>query len=137
MLEQRESRGLETLAYRGINKWYWSSIKQEDPASVFGVLRLFGGYQPAQRARRARSLSTLAREAISRGLVSGHLVREIAEELNRTPSTIIREMKRNGGVALYRAVRDDAQAWSRSRRPKLCTSALNGRPWLIVASKLS
>jgi IS30 family transposase len=64
-------------------------------------------------------------------------MRQIAEELNRSPSTISREIKRNGGVALYRAVRADAQAWYRSPRPKLCAVALNGRLWLIVASKLS
>jgi IS30 family transposase len=107
------------------------------PASVFGVLRLFDGYQPAQRVRRASSLSTLEREAISRGLARGHSMRQIAEELNRSPSTISREIKRNGGVALYRAVSADAQAWNRSRRPKLCTLALNGRLRLIVTSKLS
>ena len=66
----------------GITKWHWSSINKH-PASVFGVLRLFGGYQPAQWVRRASSLSTLEGEAISRGLASGHSMRQIAEELNR------------------------------------------------------
>ena len=64
-------------------------------------------------------------------------MRQIAEELNRSPSTISSEIKRNGGVALYRAVSADVQAWNRSRRPKLCTLALKGRLRLIVASKLS
>ncbi|HJL57460.1 MAG TPA: helix-turn-helix domain-containing protein, partial [Arenicellales bacterium] len=69
------------------------------PASIFGVLRLFGGYQPAKRVRRASSLSAMEREAISRGLASGHSMRQIAAELNRSPSTISREINKNGGVA--------------------------------------
>ena len=107
------------------------------PASIFGVLRLFGGYQPAKRVRRASSLSAMEREAISRGLASGHSMRQIAAELNRSPSTISREINKNGGVARYRAAIADARAWERARRPKLCTLALNDRLRFIVASKLS
>ena len=107
------------------------------PASIFGVLRLFGGYQPAKRVRRASSLSAMEREAISRGLASGHSMRLIAAELNRSPSTISREINKNGGVARYRAAIADARAWERARRPKLCTLALNDRLRFIVASKLS
>lgn len=107
------------------------------PASIFGVLRLFGGYQPAQRVCRASSLTTLEREAISRGLANGHSMRQIAEEIDRSPSTISREIKRNDGVVRYRAVQADGRAWDRARRPKLCALALNGRLRYIVALKLS
>jgi IS30 family transposase len=107
------------------------------PASIFGVLRLFGGFQPAKRTRRESSLSAFEREAISRGLASGHSMRQIANELSRSPSTISREISKNGGVARYRAANTDAQAWDRARRPKLCELALNGRLRQIVASKLS
>jgi DNA-binding NarL/FixJ family response regulator len=62
--------------------------KSRSRSGGVGVLRLFGGYQPAQRVRRASSLSSLEREAIWRGLASGHSMRQIAEELNRSPSTI-------------------------------------------------
>jgi len=107
------------------------------PASIFGVLRLFGGYRPAQRTRRRESLCLQEREAISRGLASGHSIREIAGELNRSPSTISREISRNGGVKRYRAASADEQAWDRARRPKLCALALNGRLRNVVASKLA
>ncbi|HIG44321.1 MAG: IS30 family transposase [bacterium] len=112
-------------------------VLEKHPASIFGVLRLFGGYQPTQRVRRASSLSSLEREAISRGLASDHSMRQIAAELNRSPSTISREVNKNGGVARYRAATADARAWERARRPKLCALALNGRLRFIVAAKLS
>jgi IS30 family transposase len=107
------------------------------PASSFGVLRLFGGFQPVKRARRASSLSSLEREAISRGLSSGYSMRQIARDLNRSPSTISREISKNGGGVRYRAANADAKAWDRARRPKLCALALNGKLRFMVASKLS
>jgi IS30 family transposase len=64
-------------------------------------------------------------------------MRHIAAELNRSPSTICREINKNGGIARYRAATADARAWERARRPKLCALALNGRLRFIVASKLS
>ncbi|MFK8020751.1 MAG: IS30 family transposase [Pseudomonadales bacterium] len=107
------------------------------PASIFGVLRLFGGFQPAKRTRRTSSLSSMEREAISRGLASGHSMRQISYDLNRSPSTISREIGRNGGAARYRAANADTQAWERARRPKLCALALNGKLRSIIALKLS
>src|SRR5438552_18680189 len=58
-------------------------------ASVFGVLLSKGGIAPTARTRSRRSLSLQDREEISRGLVSGLSIRKIAEELGRSPSTII------------------------------------------------
>jgi IS30 family transposase len=107
------------------------------PASIFGVLRLFGGFQPAQRNRRASSLSLHEREVISRGLASGHTMRRIACNLDRSPSTVSREVSRNGGVRQYRAANADDKAWDRARRPKLCALALNGKLRHIIAFKLA
>jgi IS30 family transposase len=42
-------------------------------------------------------------EAISRGMLAGQSVRSIAASLNRAPSTVCREIKRNGGQVKYRA----------------------------------
>lgn len=106
------------------------------PASIFGVLRLFGGFQPAQRTRRESSLSLEEREVISRGLASNRSMRSIASELGRAPSTISREINRNGGTKRYRAAKADGSAWDRARRPKLCRLALNGRLRQLVTSKL-
>lgn len=71
------------------------------PASVFGVLRLFGGYEPTTRCRSKRYLSLAEREEISRGLCAGYSMRLIAKRLGRSPSTISREIARNGGDRRY------------------------------------
>jgi len=73
------------------------------PATVFSYLRYHGGIQPHQRIRRLSSLSIEEREEISRGLAANRSIRSIANLLERSPSTISREINRNGGVYKYRA----------------------------------
>ena len=60
----------------------------------------------------------------------------MARLLGRSPSTVSREINRNGGTDRYRAVAADAQAWARARRPKRCKLAT--RAWLrrVVARQL-
>jgi hypothetical protein len=41
-----------------------------------------------------------------------------SQGLGRAPSTISREIKRNGGYDRYRAAAADEYAWRRGRRPK-------------------
>ncbi|WP_380099819.1 IS30 family transposase [Knoellia sp. GCM10027112] len=81
-------------------------------------------------------MSLAEREEISRGLAAGESIRAIAGALGRSPSTVSREVSRNGGVRLYRAARADQQAWARAARPKACKLA--GHPVLraIVEDKL-
>jgi hypothetical protein len=69
--------------------------------SIFGVLLSRGGIAPAARSRCRRSLSVQEREEISRGLVAGLPLRKIAGQLGRAPSTISREIDRNGGRSKY------------------------------------
>jgi IS30 family transposase len=52
-------------------------------------------------------------------------MRAIALSLDRSPSTISREITRNGGLDRYRASRADKAAWDRAHRPKSCKLALN------------
>ncbi|MBZ9799878.1 helix-turn-helix domain-containing protein [Mesorhizobium sp. ES1-4] len=63
-------------------------------------------------------------------------LRSIARRLGRSPSTISREVRRNGGPDRYRAARSDQAAWDRALRPKLCKLAC--RPFLsrTVSAKL-
>lgn len=68
------------------------------------------------------------REEISRGLVAGESLRSIAGRIGRAPSTVSREVTRNGGPRRYRAVAADARADDRARRPKTCKLARHG--WL-------
>jgi IS30 family transposase len=63
-------------------------------------------------------------------------MRSIAASLGRSPSTISREIKRNGGTAAYRANRADQAAWERACRPKVCKLARNRVLAHLVASKL-
>jgi IS30 family transposase len=63
-------------------------------------------------------------------------MREIAVNLGRAPSTISREIARNGGLEGYRANRADQAAWDRSRRPKVCRLAANRALARLVAKKL-
>lgn len=89
-----------------------------DFSSVQRVLREHGGVRPRPRARAVAHLALAERERISRGLVAGESLRAIAAALGRAPSTISREIARNGGHATYRAVRADARAWTAAERPK-------------------
>lgn len=107
------------------------------PASVFGYLRTHGGIQPAQRTRSRCALTFEEREDISRGLSSGMSIRGIAEQLERSPSTVSREIKRNGGSKRYRAKNSDCAAWLRAKRPKKCTLSAKPKLQTLVSSKLS
>jgi len=107
------------------------------PASIFGLLRLYGGITPLARHRAVRALTLAEREEISRGLAAGSSLRQIARALHRAPSTISREVARNTRSQTYRAIRANEHAWDRARRPKLSRLALNRELRYIVASKLA
>lgn len=107
------------------------------PESIFTLLRDKGGYVPPVRRRRVGHLSLAEREEISRGVAAGESLRAIAVRLERAPSTISREIKRNKGPRKYRAIDADYRAWRRARRPKPCL--LSQCPELagFVAAQLS
>lgn len=106
------------------------------PKFVYDVVSACGGVAPRARCRSARVLSMTEREEISRGLVAGCSLREIARHLQRAPSSISREVRRHGGAECYRAMRADWRAWKRARRPKQCLLARNDRLRQLVAYKL-
>ena len=60
----------------------------------------------------------------------------IAASLGRAPSTVSREINRNGGRRDYRASKAEQAAWDRAHRPKTCKLAENRALARIVASKL-
>jgi len=104
--------------------------------SVAAILRRTGGIRPPKRERSRRSLSLAEREEISRGVVASRSLRSIATSLNRAPSTVSREINRNGGRQDYRANVADETAWDRAHRPKTCKLAQNRALARIVAKKL-
>ena len=105
-------------------------------SSIQRILSENGGVRPAGRTRSRLSLSLAEREEISRGIVCGHSMRAIAASLGRAPSTVSREIRRNGGGRRYRANQADQAAWDRSCRPKRCKLVENRALAGIVARKL-
>jgi len=104
--------------------------------SIQRILAETGGIRPAQRHRSRLSLTLAEREVISRAMVAGQSIRSIATSLGRAPSTISREIKRNGDQECYRASQADQAAWDRTLRPKTCKLVENRTLARIVAGKL-
>ena len=94
-------------------------------SAVQGMLSRTGGVRPAPKKRSSLALTLAEREEISRGIAAGHTMRAIASRLGRAPSTISREIHRNGGRRRYRANQADEVAWDRAHRPKTCKLAQN------------
>ena len=105
-------------------------------SKVYYVVARSGGIRPRPRRRSARALTATEREEISRGIASGRSLRAIAGELKRSPSTLSREIRRNGGSRHYRAEAADQHAWERARRPKSSRLACRPRLREIVEEKL-
>jgi IS30 family transposase len=100
--------------------------------TVEEVIWRAGGIAPRElrvppRERSGVRLRPSEREEISRGLRAGESMRRIADRLGRAPSTVSREVTRNGGRAGYRAWRAGAATRTRARRPKVAKLARNPR----------
>ncbi|MDB5840194.1 MAG: family transposase [Herminiimonas sp.] len=104
--------------------------------SVHGVLSANGGIEPRARKVRPGSLTLPEREEISRGLAIGSSVRNIAELVGRAPSTISREIARNGGSNNYRATSAENRAFKAALRPKICLLQTNLELVAVVADCL-
>ena len=105
-------------------------------SSVGGILKQTGGIRPRPRRRSRLALTLSEREEISRGVVAGGSIRSMALTLRRAPSTVSREIRRNGGRLRYRGNRADQASWERACRPKICKLAENQELAQIVALKL-
>ena len=105
-------------------------------SSIQPILAQTGGIRPAQRCRSARALTLTEREEISRSVITGESVRALARRLRRAPSTVSREINRNGGRSAYRAVQADQHAWDQARRPKPCKLVESPELAELVAGKL-
>jgi len=107
-----------------------------DSSSIYPLLSHTGGIRPTKRTRSRLALTLVEREEISRGIVAQQSIRSMAALLGRSPSTVSREVHRNGGYNQYRAALADKRAWDQTRRPKQCKLAIS--PWLrhAVSQKL-
>lgn len=97
--------------------------------TVQRILTENGGIRPRERKRSPLALTLAEREVISRGLANQLSIRSIAAQLGRSPSTVSREIQRNGGNVPYRASSAEDAAWQRTLRPKACKLA--DRPKLV------
>ncbi|MBK6008696.1 helix-turn-helix domain-containing protein [Ramlibacter ginsenosidimutans] len=82
------------------------------------------------------ALTLAEREEISRHLVEGMSIRSIADRLRRAPSTVSREISRNGGLACYRATQADTEAVAASAPTKACKLVERPASARIVTAKL-
>ena len=109
---------------------------ERESSSVYSVISPTGGIRPPDRKRGVLALSLAEREEISRGISSKLSLRAIARQLGRAPSTISREVRRNGGQEDYRATSSDQAAWERALRPKTCKLACHPFLTHAVSAKL-
>ena len=143
-MERRYRRGFSTAEktelwdrwQRGESLRSIGRVFGKPSSSIYFQLAPYGGIRPAPRRRSRLALTLSEREEISRGIVARRSIRFMASLLGRSPSTVSREVCRNGGYDRYRAAVADEQAWVRARRPKRCKLA--NSPWLrrAVARKL-
>ncbi len=103
---------------------------------IFNHLRPSGGIRPAERTRSGLSLTLAEREEISRGIALGQSLRSIAVSLGRSPSTVSREIERNGGPSRPRAAGAEKRDWVAGRRARARTVARHPRLCQTVARKL-
>ena len=98
---------------------------------------LTGGVRPRPRTKSRRELTVVEREEISRGLAAKHSCHAIARRIRRAPSSVSREVARNGGRVGYRATEAEQAALRRSRRPKASKLVLCPRLRVEVEARLS
>src|SRR3974390_1063521 len=93
------------------------ALERRNKSGVYRVLAVNGGIAPAPRRRAAGALRLEGRQGISRAIAAGRSMRRIAQGLRRSPSTVSREIRRNGGCSAYRAGGGARGARGRGVRP--------------------
>jgi IS30 family transposase len=152
------SPGRPPAARREDHRRFWAAIaagrSSEDAAAGTGVspavgvrwFRRAGGMPPSHLARSSKPLSGryllfAEREEIALLRAQGHGVRAIARRLERAPSTISRELRRNaatrGGGLAYRATAAQWHADRSARRPKPAKLAVNAALQRYVQDRLA
>src|SRR5262249_57324883 len=94
------------------------ALERRNKSGVYRVLAGNGGIAPAPRRRALVALRLEEREEISRGIVAGRSIRRIAQGLERSPSTVSREIRRNGGCSAHPPREAGKRALRRALRPQ-------------------
>ncbi|TXH50809.1 MAG: IS30 family transposase [Burkholderiaceae bacterium] len=151
---QIPSPGRPTVAWRRDRVRFWTAIargdKTEDAAIAAGVsspvafrwFRHAGGVNPCLPSTvSGRYLSFEEREEIAIHHANGLGVREIARRIDRDPSTVSRELRRNASSRVYppeyRAAVAQWHAERRARRPKTAKLVANDELRTYVQDRLS
>lgn len=113
-----------------------ANILGSKPGTIFTMLRDTGGIKPHERKRAVAHLTLSEREEIRAGLSAKMSIRAIATALNRSPSTISREVQRNRGRRYYKAVDANNRANRMAKRPKPCLLDQNLPLRKLVLEKL-
>ena len=121
---------------KGESLQHIAQLFDRNHSSIQRILAETGGICPAPRRRSRLALTLAEREEISRSVAADQSIRSVAARLGRAPSTISREIMRNGGQECYRASQADQAAWDRANRPKTCRLVKNRTLAHIVAGKL-
>ena len=135
-LSEREKEEIVRLAAMGLPSRLIGQQIGRHHRTVWGHLVKLRRPVVAEPVRSPLRLSLREREEISRGLAAGESRRAIARRLGRAPSTIAREVSRNGDVRRYRACAADRAALARARRPKVAKLAACPRLRAVVEARL-
>jgi IS30 family transposase len=135
-LSEREKEEIVRLSAMGLPSRLIGQQIGRHHRTVWGHLQRLRRPTPAEPIRSRLRLSLREREEISRGLAAGESRGSIARRLGRSPSTIAREVTRNGEARRYRACTADRAAFARARRPKVAKLAACPRLRAVVESKL-
>ena len=111
-----------------------ANILGSKPGTIFTMLRDTGGIKPHERKRAVAHLTLSEREEIRAGLSAKMSIRAIATALNRSPSTISREVQRNRGRRYYKAVDANNRA---NRMAKTCLAQYTQHELDLVAAQLN
>ena len=110
---------------KGESLQHIAQLFDRNHSSIERILAETGGIRPTPRCRSRWALRLAEREEISRSMVAGHSIGSIAASLRRAPSTISRELRRNGEAESYRATPAEQAAWDQAHRPKSCKLVQN------------
>jgi IS30 family transposase len=135
-LSAREKERIRELVAEGAPFWRLCEEVHRSRHAIRRAVLALSRPAPRERTRSPLRLSPSEREEISRGLVAGLSLRQIARGLGRSPSTVSREVSRNGGRRAYRACRADRAALRRARRPRECKLVSCSRLRAVVEAKL-
>lgn len=136
-LSTSETRDMWTRWRSGESATQIASALERWIPTVWTQLLRAGGFAPPERTRHPQHLDEREREEISRCLAKRMGVREIARAVGRVPSTISREIRRNGGAEAYRSTCAEQRARKQAKRPKVCKLARSPSLQRAVATQLS